>query len=213
MYWGAIANTTASIFERLDLNETQPKPLGGRAEKYATHVMSLTVQTTRQDHRIAWLTALAITIHIAESVLPSPVPGIKPGLANVVTIVALIQYGWTTAAWVALLRVVIGSLLIGTFLSPTFLLSLAGALASITVLRLAVWLPGRGFGPVGFSLLAAVAHMAAQFFTAYWVFIPHAGLFHLLPVLMTAAVIFGVTSGIVTQLALQRLPCDEITTQ
>ena len=89
--------------------------------------MSITVPTTRQDHRIAWLTALAITIHIAESALPSPLPGIKPGLANVVTIVALVQYGWGTAAWVALLRVLIGSLLIGTFLSPTFLLSLAGA--------------------------------------------------------------------------------------
>ena len=48
--------------------------------------MNLSVPTTRQDHRIAWLTALAITIHIAESALPSPLPGIKPGLANVVTI-------------------------------------------------------------------------------------------------------------------------------
>ncbi len=172
--------------------------------------MNLSIPTTRQDHRIAWLTALAITIHIAESALPSPLPGIKPGLANVVTIVALIQFGWGTAAWVALLRVLIGSLLIGTFLSPTFLLSLSGAVASIAVLRIATWLPGRGFGPVGYSLLAALAHMATQFFTAYWVFIPHDGLFHLLPVLMTAAVIFGVTSGMVTQLALKRLSAPEV---
>lgn len=167
--------------------------------------MSLIVQTTRDDHRIAWLTALAITIHIAESALPSPLPGVKPGLANVVTIVALMQYGWATAAWVALLRVLVGSLLIGTFLSPTFLLSLCGAVASIAVLRIATWAPGRGFGPVGYSLLAALAHMAAQFFTAYWVFIPHAGLFHLLPILMTAALIFGIISGMITQVALQRM--------
>jgi len=166
--------------------------------------------TTRQDHRIAWLTALAITIHIAESALPSPVPGIKPGLANVVTVVALMQFGWGTAAWVALLRVLIGSLLIGTFLSPTFLLSLSGALAGIFVLRIATWAPGRGFGPVGYCLLAALAHMGAQFFIAYWVFIPHAGLFHLLPILMTAALIFGVTSGIITQLTLQRLRAAEV---
>ena len=172
--------------------------------------MNLSIPTTRQDHRIAWLTALAITIHIAESALPSPLPGIKPGLANVVTIVALIQFGWGTAAWVALLRVLIGSLLIGTFLSPTFLLSLSGAVASIAVLRIATWMPGRGFSPVGYSLLAALAHMATQFFTAYWVFIPHDGLFHLLPVLMTAAVIFGVTSGMVTQLALKRLSAPEV---
>lgn len=171
--------------------------------------MSLTVPTTREDHRIAWLTALAITIHIAEAALPSPLPGIKPGLANVVTIVALLEYGWTTAAWVALLRVLIGSLLMGTFLSPTFLLSLSGALASIAALRIATWLPGRGFGPVGYSLLAALAHMAAQFFTAYWVFIPHAGLLHLLPVLMTAALLFGIVSGLIAQLALQGLRSPE----
>ena len=163
------------------------------------------VATNRQDHRIAWLTALAITIHIAESALPSPLPGIKPGLANVVTIVTLLEYGWATAAWVALLRVLIGSLLIGTFLSPTFALSLAGAIASLAVLRVAGWLPGRGFGAVGYCLLAALAHMAAQFFTAYALFIPHQGLFHLLPVLMTAAVAFGLVSGAVTQLALQHL--------
>ena len=175
--------------------------------------MNPSIPTTRQDHRIAWLTALAITIHIAESALPSPLPGIKPGLANVVTIVALIQYGWSTAAWVAILRVIIGSLLIGTFLTPTFLLSLSGAVASITILRIATWLPGRGFGAVGYSLLAALAHMAAQFFTAYWVFIPHQALFHLLPVLMTAAVIFGITSGLITQLALQRLHSDEVPVQ
>ena len=167
--------------------------------------MSISVPTTREDHRIAWLTALAITIHIAESALPSPLPGIKPGLANVVTIVALMQYGWSTSAWVAFLRVLIGSLLIGTFLSPGFLLSLAGAAASIIVLRLASWIPGRGFGPVGYCLLAAMAHMGAQFFTAYWVFIPHAGLFRLLPVLMTASLIFGITSGAVANTAIQRL--------
>jgi len=172
--------------------------------------MSITVPTTRQDHRIAWLTALAITIHIVESALPSPLPGIKPGLANVVTIVALVHYGWRTAAWVALLRVLIGSLLIGTFLSPTFLLSLTGAVGSLAVLRLASWVPGRPFGPVGYSLLAAMAHMAAQFFTAYWVFIPHPGLFRLFPVLMSASLIFGVTSGIIAHVALQRLrPTEE----
>ncbi len=42
------------------------------------------IRTTAEDHRIAWLTALAITIHIMESALPAPVPGLKPGLANVI---------------------------------------------------------------------------------------------------------------------------------
>lgn len=152
------------------------------------------IQTTRDDHRIAWLTALAVVIHVAESALPSPLPGVKPGLANVITVVVLLRYGYATACWVALLRVLIGSLAVGTFLSPTFVLSLSGALASIAVLYVAARAPLR-FGPVGYSVMAALAHMGAQFFTAYYLFIGHAGLFGLLPVLMTAALVFGLVSG------------------
>lgn len=167
--------------------------------------MKISLQTTRDDHRIAWLTALAITIHIAESALPSPIPGVKPGLANIITIICLLQYGWRTAAWVAILRVLVGSILIGTFLSPSFALSMAGASASIIVLGLASRIPGTGLGPVGYSLLAAMAHMTAQFFTAYTLFIPHQGLFHLLPILMTVAVVFGISSGIIAKHMLNRI--------
>jgi len=171
--------------------------------------VKLVLQTTREDHLIAWLTALAITIHIAESALPSPLPGIKPGLANVITVAVLIKYGWRTAAWVALLRVLAGSLLLGTFLSPTFILSLAGAVCSIGVLGMAAGLtrpfPGWRLGALGYSLLAALAHMGGQFWVAYTLFIPHPGLLHLLPLLMTAAVIFGAVSGIISAAMLKRI--------
>ena len=90
-----------------------------------------TLSTTREDYVVAWLAALAIAIHIIESALPSPLPGVKPGLANVVTVAALILYGWRVAVWVSVLRVIAGSMLIGTFLSPTFVLSLSGALAAL----------------------------------------------------------------------------------
>ena len=155
------------------------------------------VATTRQDHRIAWLTALAIGIHVLESALPTPLPGVKPGLANVVTIAVLLEFGWRSAAWVSLLRVLCGSLLLGTFLTPTFLLSLGGALASTLLLGLAVHLPGRGFGPVGLSLLSATGHMSGQFWIAYTLFIPHPALLRLLPILLTLALLFGISSGII----------------
>ncbi|HHC71358.1 MAG TPA: Gx transporter family protein [Thiotrichales bacterium] len=151
----------------------------------------------REDLRIAWLAALAVTIHVAESALPSPLPGVKPGLANVVTIVTLAWFGWHACAWVSGLRVVAGSLLTGTFLSPTFLLAAAGAGAALLVLWPASRLPGRGFSPLGLSLLAAMGHMAGQFLLAWWLLIPHPALLGLLPPLMTAAVIFGIVSGII----------------
>lgn len=47
--------------------------------------------------------------------------------------------------------------------------------------------------------------MTGQFWLAYVWFIPHPGLFYLLPVFMTAAVIFGVLSGIISHAMLMRL--------
>ena len=155
--------------------------------------------TTREDHRIAWLTALAVAIHLIEAALPSPLPGVKPGLANVITVVVLMRFGWRTAAWVSLLRVLVSGLLLGTFLSPTFALSLGGALCSVTILWLALQLGRGSFGPVGYSVLAAMAHMTGQFGIAYTLFIPHPGLLHLLPVLLTLALLFGITSGILAR--------------
>ena len=164
------------------------------------------VQTTRDDHRIAWLTALAITIHIIESALPSPLPGIKPGLANVITIVVLVLFGWRLAAWVNLLRVFAASLLIGTFLSPTFILSLSGALASTIMLSALSKLPGRGCSPLGYGIASALSHIMAQFWVAYWLFIQHDGLFYLLPLLITAAFVFGIISGMIAFVILRKIP-------
>lgn len=167
------------------------------------------LQPTRSDLRIAWFAALAIAIHMAEAAIPSPLPGAKPGLANVVTIAVFWLYGWKAAVWVGGLRVIVGSLLLGTFLTPTFALSLAGAVASLFALGLASLLPGRGLGPIGLCLLAACTHMLAQFELAYWLFIPHPGLFVLLPVLMTMATVFGLLSGLVTSGLLARLASED----
>ena len=166
---------------------------------------SFSIQTTAEDQRIAWFTALAITIHIIESALPSPLPGVKPGLANVVTITVLLLYGWKTAAWVSMLRVLAGSLILGTFLSPTFLLSLSGALCAILALWVASAVPGRGFGPMGFSLLAALAHMAGQVGVAYIAFVPHPGIWHLFPILLVFAAVLGTINGLITLFVLKRL--------
>lgn len=158
---------------------------------------SVSVATTREDHLVAWLAALAIAIHMIESALPSPLPGVKPGLANVVTVAALVLYGWRVAAWVSILRVLAGSMLLGTFLSPTFVLSLAGALASLVALALVQKLPD--VTALGLCVAAAVAHMMAQLYVAYLLFIPHEGLFKLLPLLMTVAVVAGTVTGLICQ--------------
>jgi len=167
--------------------------------------MPSTIEAGLADRRIAALAALAVGIHLVEAGLPSPLPGVKPGLANVITILVLMQFGWRTAAWVSLLRVIAGSLLTGTFLGPTFLLSAGGALASLAVLGLAWQLPAARPGAVGLSVLAGVAHVAAQVAIAWWLFIPHAAVFKLAPVLYAAAVVTGTVNGIIAALVQNRV--------
>ena len=124
-----------------------------------------TLILTPDDHRIARLTAAAIAIALVESAVPSPLPGVKPGLANIVTLLVLLRYDWGTAAWVTLLRVLAVSMLVGQFLAPGFILSLSGALASLLLLFLATpWVRSVStwFGPVTLSVLAAIAHTMAQ---------------------------------------------------
>lgn len=156
------------------------------------------------DHRIARLAAFAIGLSLAEAALPSPLPGVKPGLANIITLLVLQRFGWRAAAWVSLLRVVAGSLLLGTFLTPGFVLSFSGALLSLIVLGAACKLPSRAFGPVSHSILAAFAHIAAQLGVVYFWLIPHPGVLYLAPVFAAAALLFGIVNGLVAARLLQQ---------
>jgi heptaprenyl diphosphate synthase len=149
------------------------------------------------DRRIARLAALAIGLTLAEAAIPSPIPGVKPGLANIVILLVLLQHGWRAAAWVSALRVLAGGLLFGSLFAPGFWLSSAGALASLLVLALARHLPRAYFGPVSLSVLAAFGHIGGQLALAGWWLLPDAALIKLLPVFAAAALVFGAVNGII----------------
>ncbi len=159
---------------------------------------------TADDYRIARLAAAAIALTVAEAAVPLPLPGIKPGLANIVTLIVLWRYGWRDAAWVSLLRVLAGSLLLGQFLAPGFFLSLSGSVASLLLLGLAMHLPRRWFGPVSHSVLAAFAHIGGQLLVARLWLVPHDGVFYLAPVFFAAALLFGLSNGLIAARLLEQ---------
>ncbi len=155
------------------------------------------LDTTSEDHHIAKMAAVALGLTVLENAIPTPLPGVKPGLANIVTLIVLARFGWRAAAWVSLLRVVAGSLLFGNFLAPGFFLSLSGAVCSLAVLALSMHLPQRFFGAVTHSILAAFAHIAGQMIVVYLWLIPHAGIAYLIPIFATAALVFGTVNGLI----------------
>ena len=164
------------------------------------------LETTPEDHRIARLAAAAIGLALIDAAIPLPLPGVKPGLSNIVTLIVLARYGWRAAAWVAGLRVMASALLLGQLLAPGFFMSLTGAVASLLVLALAVRLPQRWFGPVTWSVLAAFAHIGGQLLLARLWLIPHNGVFYLVPVFASAALAFGIINGLLAAHLLAELP-------
>jgi len=160
---------------------------------------TIDIKTTQQDHHIAKLTAIAIGLHVVEAMFPSPLPGVKPGIANIITLYVLVQYGFATAAWVSLLRVFASSLLIGHFLSPTFVLSLSGAICSLGILWLTQYLPKQYFSVITLSILAAFAHIVGQLTVVWLWLIPNAGVAYLMPIFGLAALIFGLLNGAITK--------------
>jgi heptaprenyl diphosphate synthase len=176
---------------------------------------AIELPVTPDDRRIARLAALAIGLTLAEAALPSPLPGVKPGLANIVVLLVLLQYGWRAAAWVSGLRVLAGGLLLGSLFAPGFWLSVAGALVSLSVLALARHLPSRHFGPVSLSVLAAFGHIGGQLALAGAWLLPGAAIVKLLPVFAAAALLFGTVNGVIVARLLaapasdrrQSMPC------
>lgn len=170
-----------------------------------TRGKSLSIKTSADDHRIARLTALAIGLHLVEAILPSPLPGVKPGIANIVTLYVLYRFDFATAAWVSLLRVFAGAFLLGQFLSPTFVLSLSGAVCSLVMLALAMQLPKKWFGPVTLSIFAAFAHISGQLAVVHLWLIPNAGVAYLIPVFAGTALGFGLMNGLITKQLLEKI--------
>lgn len=150
------------------------------------------------DRQMALYAALAISVHLLESGIPSPVPGIKPGLANVITLIVLWRHGLRAAIWVTALRVMGASLLLGTLLSPTFILSVAGAVGALAALAVLHLTLRSVLGPVGFAIPAAMAHIACQLVVAWVFYVPHPGLWSIAPVLLAFAIVAGTATGIIT---------------
>lgn len=166
---------------------------------------TIEIHPSPDDRRIARLATAAIVLSVAEAAIPLPLPGVKPGLANIVILIVLLRWGWRDAGWVALLRVFAANLLLGQLFAPGFFLSLTGSVTSLAMLGLAMHLPRRWFGSVSLSVFAAFAHIGGQLVLARLWLVPHDGVFYLVPVFAAAATLFGCVNGLVAARLLREM--------
>ena len=155
----------------------------------------MTAQTTN-IHIIAKLSAIAIVLHTAEFFLPSPIFGLKPGIANIVVLFTYYYFNVRSASYVSLIRVFISSLILGTFLTPTVFLSFSGAIFSLGCLAIASYcLKSKYFSIYSFSMIMSLGHIVGQFVCVRLFIIQDNGVFFLLPIFIIFAFIFAVINA------------------
>jgi heptaprenyl diphosphate synthase len=159
---------------------------------------------TNRLTRMAVLTAVALSIFIVELQLPSlaPIPGVKLGLANIVTVYAMFTLGPADTLCILVARILLGSFFAGQIMA--LLYSLAGGLLCYLVMLLLhrvltvkqIWVCG---------VLGAVAHNLGQIAVAILLTSTPALLYYL-PVLMVSGILSGAFTGLCAQFVANRLP-------
>lgn len=149
------------------------------------------------------LTANALTVFLLEAQLPplAPIPGIKLGLSNVVTLLAILLVGRKAGISVHFLRIFLGTLFTGQAVS--FLYSFAGGVCCLLVMLAASRLPHNLIWLM--SILSAIAHIAGQLAVAVWVL----GTISILlysPILLFTSILTGFFTGLCVQILVRRYP-------
>ena len=155
---------------------------------------------------IALLSAYAIGIHSIEALIPTPIPWLRFGFANIVTLTTLLLYGLKAGLTVTLIRVFVGSLITGTFLGPAFVLSLSGGVSSTLIMWVAKILFGRLLSPIGLSLIGALIHNIVQLFFAYLFFVRRIeAIIFISPLIILFGTMTGAFNGIITSLVIKKI--------
>lgn len=157
---------------------------------------------TKKLTTLALLSAIALTIFVIELQIPPlvPIPGVKLGLANIVTVFTVFAFRGRDGAAVLFVRIFLGAVFAGNF-STIFYSAAGGSLAILTTIGLKRILTRKQLWVAG--ALGAVAHSIGQMAMAITL-TGTPGLAVYLPVMLVCSIITGVFTGLCAQFVLNR---------
>lgn len=157
---------------------------------------------TKKLTQLSLLSAIALTIFMVEAQIPAllPIPGVKLGLANIVTVFAVFAMGPREAAAVLTVRIFLGAVFAGNF--STIFYSAGGGVCAILVTiglrkiltRKQLWVAGA---------LGAVGHSVGQMAVAMTL-LGTPSLIIYLPVMIVISIITGCFTGLCAQFLVNR---------
>lgn len=157
--------------------------------------------TTKNIALCAVLAALALGLSTLEGLFPVtlliPLPGVKLGLANIVTVFALYRLGAPEALTILVVRCLLGGVFAGNLSALLFSL-MGGLLAMVVMIALRKW---RKLSVYGVSLGGAAAHNIGQM-AAACIVLGNTMVLGYLPFLLAVSLVTGTLTGFVTALLL-----------
>ena len=161
--------------------------------------------STKKSRKIAYygmFAALALIMSYVERFipLPVPVPGVKPGLANIAILLVLYTMDEKSAFYISVVRVIVSSLLFSGMAG--FFYSIAGAMLSLGVMILLK--KADKMSIPGISAAGGITHNVGQILVACAV-LENIRLLYYLPALLISGIITGFFTGIAARAALRVL--------
>lgn len=150
------------------------------------------------------LVSQALVLSIIESwiPMPTPIPGIKLGLANIVTLIGIVYFTPMEVLGIVVVRTLLASVFAG---GPTvFLFSISGGLLSFAVMILMYHKMKNKFSLAGISMSGAFFHNVGQLAVAS-LLMKDAAVFAYLPVLTVSALIMGAVTGVTASVVVKYL--------
>jgi len=163
------------------------------------------MKTAKEIVLLGILVALALALHVAERLIPLPilpVPGVKLGLANIVTLVAIFMLPLSEVALFVLVRTILSSAFGGGL--SGFLFSLSGGMLSMVVMYLLIKYFAHHLSLPAISVVGALFHNFGQLLVAS-VIVRTFGILLYLPLLIIAAGLTGLLVGFTVLLLLRSL--------
>lgn len=158
---------------------------------------------TKKIALLALFAALALGIYGLECLIPNPfpIPGIKLGLANIITLVVLKKYGFRDAGLVLLVRILLSALLFGQLISLIYSL-VGGILCLIGEYFINKLLDNHA--TIVVAIIGALLHNVGQVAVAILLTqVP--GVVVYLPYLAAGAILTGIATGLCAKLIFQLL--------
>lgn len=153
---------------------------------------------------LSFLVSIALVIYIVEAQIPIPfpIPGIKLGLANVISLAALILLGWKEALIIMLIRTLLGSFFGGSM--SAFMFSIAGGILSNILMIILYKYFKNSISLWTISICGAVFHNIGQLLVASFV-VQDLRIYIYMPVLLISAVLTGYFIGLCVKFLVSHL--------